>query len=58
MTGNERKNTNDWKKLDKPALTDAVYNMDWEYQKFLRNMQTIQNLKESMITISPIRQKC
>ena len=44
------------KEVDKFALTNAIYNMDAAYQKFLRNMQVIQSLRVNTIIISHIQQ--
>ena len=42
------------KEVDKFALTNAVYNMDSAYQKFLRNTLAIPNSKVSMIIVNLI----
>ena len=44
------------KEVDKFALTNAIYNMDAAYQKFLRNMQVIRSLRVNTIIISHIQQ--
>ena len=44
------------KEVDKFALTNAIYNMDAAYQKFLRNMQDIRSLRVNTIIISHIQQ--
>ncbi len=43
------------KEVDKFALTNAIYNMDSAYRKFLRNMQDIRNSRANMRAINPIQ---
>ena len=53
----ELKKEYEWlKEVDKFALTNAIYNMDTAYQKFLKNMQDIQSLRVNIIVINHIQQ--
>lgn len=52
----ELKKVYSWlKEVDKFALTNAIYNMDSAYQKFLKNTQDIQSLRVNTIGINHIQ---